>query len=214
MDLCVTKRRLIKDVTLAAGDFTVDAENYLPGAAVNLAATLRNSGDVAVSNAVVAFYDGKPASGGVLITNITGPAGWRARRQTRSTCFGWSLSRRRIMCCMPWQTRRARSRSLTRGTTQAVLEHRRYGFGGVAGQPAGGANGAVRVIAQVQNLGAPTATNSVLAIRRNGDTATPLATVDVPMLEPGRLAQVALDLPPGTQPEGETIYRLFADETR
>jgi hypothetical protein len=75
-------------------------------------------------------------------------------------------------------------------------------------------NGAVRVIAQAQNLGAPTATNSVLAIRRYGEPATPLAAADVPMLEPGRLAQVALDLPPGTQPEGETIYRLFADETR
>jgi hypothetical protein len=37
--------------------------------------------------------------------------------------------------------------------------------------------------------------------------------VAVPALEPGRLAQVALDLPPGTQPEGEAIYRLFADET-
>jgi len=55
-------------------------------------------------------------------------------------------------------------------------------------------NGAVRVIAQVQNLGAPSATNSALAIRRAGQTNAPLATVAVPLLEPGRLAQVALDL--------------------
>jgi hypothetical protein len=74
-------------------------------------------------------------------------------------------------------------------------------------------NGAVRVIAQVQNLVAPRATNSEVVIRRNGATVI-LATADVPLLEPGRLAQVALDLPAGTQPEGETIYRLFADETR
>lgn len=75
-------------------------------------------------------------------------------------------------------------------------------------------NGAVRVIAQVQNLGAPSATNSVLAIRRAGETNAPLATVAVPLLEPGRLATVALDLPPGTQPEGEAVYRLFANETK
>jgi len=75
-------------------------------------------------------------------------------------------------------------------------------------------NGAVRVIAQVQNLGAPTAPNSVLAIRWEGQTNAALATVDVPGLEPGRLAQVALELPGGTQPEGEAVYRLFADETK
>jgi hypothetical protein len=72
-------------------------------------------------------------------------------------------------------------------------------------------NGAVRVIAQVQNLGAPSATNSVLAIKREGDTNAPLATADVPLLESGRLAQVALDLPVGTQPAGDSFYRLLAD---
>jgi hypothetical protein len=54
--------------------------------------------------------------------------------------------------------------------------------------------------------------NSVLAIRRSGETNAPLATTEAPLLEPGRLAQVALDLPPGTQPEGNAVYTLFADE--
>jgi hypothetical protein len=74
-------------------------------------------------------------------------------------------------------------------------------------------NGAMRVIAQVQNLGAPLATSSVLAIRRYGSTNAALATVPVPMLEPGRLAQLALDLPAGTQPAGEQLYTLTADAT-
>ena len=74
-------------------------------------------------------------------------------------------------------------------------------------------NGALRVIAQVQNLGAPAAGESVLAIRREGQTNSPLATAQVPALEPGLMAQVALDLPAGTQPEGQAFYRLFANET-
>ena len=74
-------------------------------------------------------------------------------------------------------------------------------------------NGSLRVTAQVQNLGAPSATNSTLAIRRYGDTNAPLATASIPLLEPGRLAQVALDLPAGTQPEGEQIYTIRADDT-
>jgi ribulose kinase len=41
-------------VTLAEGDFTADAEIWLPGAAVTMTATLCNAGDVVVSNAVVA----------------------------------------------------------------------------------------------------------------------------------------------------------------
>jgi len=78
-------------------------------------------------------------------------------------------------------------------------------------------NGAVRVYAQVRNAGAPGATHTVLAIRRCDALGTPaagaaLATVEVPALEPGRLAQVALDLPVGTQPEGDTFYQLQADE--
>ena len=75
-------------------------------------------------------------------------------------------------------------------------------------------NGAVRVLAQVHNLGAPTASNSVLAIRREGDTGAPLATATVPALGPGQLAQIALDLPAGTQPAGTAAYRLFADDTQ
>ena len=34
----------------------------------------------------------------------------------------------------------------------------------------------------------------------------------VPALEPGRLAQVALDLPAGTHRAGQTVYRLVVDE--
>jgi hypothetical protein len=74
-------------------------------------------------------------------------------------------------------------------------------------------NGSMRVIAQVQNIGAPGASNTTLALRRQGLTGTPLATVDVLALEPGLLAQVALDLPDGTQPEGEAFYTLTADDT-
>lgn len=78
-------------------------------------------------------------------------------------------------------------------------------------------NGAMRVYAQVRNAGAPLAANTVLAIRRCDALGAPeagaaLATVEVPALEPGRLAQVALDLPVGTQPEGDAFYQLRGDE--
>lgn len=214
VDLCVTKRRLIKDVTLAAGDFIVESENYLPGAAVTLSATLRNSGDLAVSNAVVAFYDGNPTNGGVIITNVA-ISGWLEGAATTTVSALWVVpepATNHVLYAVADPAgaltefdESNNMQSLSIGGTDLAVS--------LVSQSAE-TNGAVRVIAQVQNLGAPSAANSVLAIRRAGGTNTPLATVSVPLLEPGRLAQVALDLPARTQSEGEQVYTLRADETR
>ncbi|MBE0540094.1 MAG: hypothetical protein IH623_01725 [Verrucomicrobia bacterium] len=214
VDLCVTKRALVKDLALMPGDFTASADNYLPGAAVTLSATVRNIGDLAVSNAVVAFYQGNPTNGGVLITNIT-ISGWLDGAATNTLSALWVVpepATNHVLYGVADPTgviaefdESNNALSLSIGGTDlavSLISH------------AAETNGAVRVIAQVQNLGAPSATSSVLAIRRAGETSTPLATVAVPLLEPGRLATVALDLPPGTQPEGEAVYRLFADETK
>jgi hypothetical protein len=213
VDLCVTKRRLIKDVAITTGDFTVSADNYLPGAVVTISATLRNVGDVAVSNAVVAFYDGNPTNGGVLITNIA-ISGWLEGAATNMVSALWVVPEPATNHFLYAVADPAGAltefdeanniQSLSIGGTDLAVS--------LVSQMAE-TNGAVRVIAQVQNLGAPSATNSVLAIRRAGSTNAPLATSAVPLLEPGRLAQVALDLPAGTQPEGEQFYTLRADET-
>jgi hypothetical protein len=213
VDLYVTKRRLVKDLAIKAGDFTVDAENYLPGAAVTLSATLRNSGNLAVSNAAVAFYDGNPASGGVLITNIAIP-GWMEGAATKTVGALWvvpELATNHVLFAVAdpvgvlTEFDEANNRqSLSIGGTDLSVS--------LVSQAAE-TNGEVRVIAQVQNLGARSAPNSIVSIRLWGSTNAPLKTADVPLLEPGTLAQVALDLPAGTQPAGDQIYTLCADET-
>ncbi len=214
VDLMVTKRALVKDLALLAGDFTVQGVNYLPGDPLTLSATVHNSGNVAMSNVVVGFYDGNPDAGGVLLTNVT-LAGWLAAAGTNVASAVWVVAEP------------ATNHTLCAAANRAGLAGEFNGSNNFACVSIGGTdlavslssysaetNGAMRVIAQVQNLGAPSATNSVLAIRRYGSPNTPLMTVAVPLLEPGRLAQVALDLPAGTQPAGEQIYTLTADETR
>jgi hypothetical protein len=213
VDLVVTKRALVKDLALLAGDFTVHGVNYLPGDPLTLSATVHNSGNVAVSNVVVGFYDGNPDAGGVLLTNVT-LAGWLAAATSAVASTVWVVPDP------------ATNHTLYAAANWAVLASEFNWSNNVASVSIGGTdlsvslvgyaaetNGAMRVIAQVQNLGAPSATNSVLAIRQHGSTNAPLASVAVPMLEPGRLAQLALDLPAGTQPAGEQIYTLTADET-
>jgi len=211
--LAVMKRALVTDVGILPGDFTVQGANYLPGDAVTLSAVLRNIGDVAVSNASVAFYDGDPAAGGTLITNVVW-MGWLEGAATNAV-----LSTLWVVPDPP-----------TNRTLYAVAnpDHSFTEFSENNNTQAvsiGGAdlsvelisattetNGSLRVIAQVQNLGAPGTTNTTLALRRKGQGGAPLGTVDVPALEPGRLAQVALDLPDGTQPEGEALYTLQGDD--
>jgi hypothetical protein len=213
VDLVVTKRALVKDLALMAGDFTVQGVNYLPGDPLTLSATVHNSGNVAVSNVVVGFYDGDPNVTGILLTNVTLP-GWLAAATSAVASTVWVV------------TDPATNHTLYAAANRAGLAGEFNGSNNVASVSISGTdlsvsllsysaetNGSMRVIAQVQNRGAPSATNSVLAIRRYGSTNTPLATVAVPMLEPGRLAQVALALPSGTQPAGEQIYTLTADET-
>jgi len=214
VDLCVTKRALVRDLALQAGDFGANGGNFLPGDAVTLSATVRNVGNVAVSNIIAAFWDGNPTNGGILITNVT-LSGWLEGAATNVATALWVVPE-------PATNHLLYAIVNPGGLTSEFDESNNQQSLNIGGIDLATSlvsysvetNGAVRVIAQVQNLGAPSATNSVLAIRRAGQTNAPLATVAVPMLEPGRLAQVALDLPSGTQPEGEAIYRLFADETR
>ncbi len=213
VDVAVAVRRLITDVAILPGGFTVQGANYLPGDAVTLSAMLGNVGDVAVSNAAISFYDGDPAAGGTLITNLTW-AGWLEGAATNAVISTlWivpepATNRTLYAVANPGH---AFSEFTENNNTQAVS------IGGADLSVAlisatAETSGSIRVIVQVQNISAPDATNTTLAIRRQGQGGAALATVEVPALAPGRLAQVALDLPNGTQPEGEALYTLQADD--
>ncbi len=211
VDLNVTKRRLIKDVALEPGDFTVSAENYLPGAAVTLSATLRNAGDVAVINPAVAFYDGNPATGGILITNIA-LSGWLEGAATNVFSAIWIVpepATNHVLYAVadPGNSiaefdEGNNAQFLRVGGADLVVSLINYNLQ---------ASGAMRVIAQVRNTGAPMASRSVLAIRKQGQGVV-LASIEVSALEPGSLAQVAIDTPPGTVSEGESVFELTADD--
>jgi hypothetical protein len=214
VDLLVTKRALVKDLAIRPGDFSAQGLNYLPGDPVTLTATVHNPGNVAVSNVVVAFWDGNPTNSGTLITNVTLP-GWLAAASTNTASAIWVVpepATDHVLYAVVNPTgldsefdEANNTQSVRIGGTDLSVSVVRW---------SAETDGSVRVIAQVQNLGAPTATDSVLAIRPDGSTNAPLATAAVPPLEPGRLAQVAIDLPAGTQAEGEAFYALQADETR
>jgi len=106
-------------------------------------ATLRNAGDLAVSNPVVAFYDGQPNQRRVFITNISFQvARRRGNKHSQRTLGGARASNESRPACLadPAGT----ITEFDEAKQHAVLEHRRNGFGGVAGQSVAETNGAVR----------------------------------------------------------------------
>ena len=214
VDIGVMVRRLITDVAIMPGDFTVDGVNYLPYDAITLSTRVRNVGDIAVSNLMVAFYDGNPTQSGTLITNLFW-SGWLEGAATNAVLSAlWVVpepATNRTLYAVANAGHMFTEFTANNNTQSVAIGGTDLSVSLISAMPE--TNGAMRVIAQVHNLGAPTATNSTLALRRMNTSGAPLSTVGVPALEPGRLAQVALDLSPATQPQGEAFYTLFADET-
>jgi hypothetical protein len=71
-DLYVLDYQLTNNLALIANSMTVSPPNPAPGDTVTLSVLAANFGDSGVSNALVAFYQGNPTNGGVVIgeTNL------------------------------------------------------------------------------------------------------------------------------------------------
>ena len=212
VDLHVVRRQLVRDLALDAGDLNIDGNDYLPGDAVELSASVSNAGSVAVEGVTVGFYHGDPDAGGGLIGESVAD-GWLPAGATTTLAVEWVVPEPAATHTI-WAVV---------DPVDAVLEHdetnnaQSVGIGGtdlavLLRSYSVETDGSLQVIAEVLNEGAPGAPATVLAIRRENERGDPLATVAVPALEPGRLAQVSLDLPAGTQAAGSTVYVINVDE--
>ncbi|MBU0640929.1 MAG: carboxypeptidase regulatory-like domain-containing protein [Planctomycetes bacterium] len=88
-DLCLLRHGLGYDLAVAANSLTLDPANPAPEAAVTIAATIENRGDLPVSDLQVAFYDGHPSEGGTLIGTTQIIAGWLIAGDSREITVPW-----------------------------------------------------------------------------------------------------------------------------
>lgn len=214
VDVGLVTRALITDLAINEGDFTIDGNNYQPNENITLSARVRNIGDVAVSNVVVAFYDGNPVQGGTFLTNATATQGWYRARATNAVATAeWVIpdpATNRTLYAVATASSVDAEFSWTDNQQAVSIGGVDLGVTLVKAQAQ--RDGSIQVVARVQNGGTPGALGCDLAIWRTGETDTLLGTTDVPSLEPGRIAQVDLDLPAGTQPKGTNVfYRLVVD---
>lgn len=211
VDLLLAKRALVKDLSISANGLTAEGTTYLPGDAITLKAKVKNSGNVAVQDVPVSFYDGDPAAGGTLIQSVTLP-GWLKAADEAEAMVNWTIPQPAIARTVYVQVDPAGTvteSDETNNTLSLPLNgvdlQAQYISGSVL------RDGSARVVVRVTSLSAPESPVTMLRLKTETGT-TALAEVNVSQLSPGDSVEIPLELPAGSHPEGELAYRVTLDE--
>ena len=89
-DLCLLRHELGYDVAIVPGSLLVDPTNPPPGTVATLTATVENRGDLPLAGIQLAFYDGPPGSGGVMIGTLQTLAGPFIGGATQAVSTVWT----------------------------------------------------------------------------------------------------------------------------
>ena len=212
VDLLVARRALVVDLSLAPNSLTASGSTFLAGDTIRLNANVTNSGNVAVQNVQVGFYDGDPTASGTLIQTATVP-GWLLASASETATISWTIpspSTAHTVFAVVNPNNQVIESDTTNNTQSLALNgvdlELKYLSGSVA------PDGSVHVVAQVKNIGAPASPVTTLTLwpATNSGT-TPLVSKQVSLLNPGNAVQVALDLPPGSQAQGDASYSMVVD---
>ena len=211
VDLLLAKRAIVRDLAVVPGSLKVSGLGFSPGEAVTVTCEVANTGNVAVENAVVAFYDGDPAAGGVEVRRET-LAGWLTSSGTRTLTFTWTIpapARARVLYAVVDPDKTVTEFSESNNAAHLTV-------GGMDLEVAARKttvlrDGALRVVARIENIGSAPAPVAALTLSREGEPPVSLGEKIVSQLEAGNSVEIVFDLPPGTQPEGEGYYLLTVD---
>ncbi|MGC9450039.1 MAG: CARDB domain-containing protein [Oceanipulchritudo sp.] len=213
VDLLAAKRALIKDLQIGSDGLVAEGTDFLPGDAVTVTVKLRNSGNVAIQDPVVGLYIGDPQDGGGLVEERT-LTGWLKAADTTEEVFSWTVPEPAIPRTLYAVVDAAGAvTEFDEENNQQFLPLNGidYELEFVSGSVL--RDGSVRVVARVTNRGAPASPVTQLDLwPQEAPGADPLASVTVSLLNPGDSVELALELPAGSQGEGETAYRLVVDE--
>ncbi len=211
VDLLLAKRALVKDLSISANGLTAEGTTYLPGDPITLKAKIKNSGNVAVLDVPVSFYDGDPAAGGTLIQSVTLP-GWLQASDEAEATVNWTIPQPAIARTVYVRVDPAgivTESNETNNTVSLPLNgvdlQAQYISGSVL------RDGSARVVVRVTSLSAPESPVTTLQLKTETGT-TALVLVNVSQLSPGDSVEIPLELPAGSHPEGERAYRVTLDE--
>ncbi|MFO1482445.1 MAG: CARDB domain-containing protein [Verrucomicrobiaceae bacterium] len=213
VDLFAARRALVTDLGFGINGLTAVGATFLPGDAVTLKAKVRNTGNIAVQNVQVAFYDGDPAAGGTLIQTVT-ISGWLKSSDEQEVSVAWTIpapAAAHTVFAVIDPAAQVTEFNETDNSSALALNGADLQVDYISGSVL--RDGSVRVVVQVRNGGAPASAVTNLKLwPKLAPGANPLATVQVSSLSPGDSVEIPMDLPAGSQAEGDVAYRLTVDE--
>jgi hypothetical protein len=212
-NLHLLQRSMIKDLRVIPESVSLATESLLPGTNTTITTRVENAGNLAVENAVVAFYLGDPAQGGTLIANQTQTGWWKAG-EVRTVSVAWAI---------PTLTAAPRI-SVVVDPANAVAEAdesnntQTTSVGGtdlelnLVNQTVR-SDGSARVVVSIRNLGQPSSpiTNLRLWPAINPGVI-PLWSDSISVLVPNANVEIPIDLPAGSVPEISKDYQIKVDE--
>ncbi len=210
VDLLVSKRALVKDLTLVSDGLTTDGTNFLPGDETLLKARVRNAGNFAAENVAVGFYDGDPGIDGVLIGTAIIP-GWLRAGDEAEASLNWTIpepARPRVLHVMVDPAGAVSEVDETNNTLALPLNgidlELEYLHGKVL------RDGSANLLVRVRNLSAPGSPSTSMRLKSQV-SGSMLAEVAVGAMAPGAAVEIPIALPAGTHAEGVHIYHLVLD---
>lgn len=91
-DLYVLRHELGHDLAVTLGNNAIQPANPVPGSTATILATVENWGDLPVEDVQVAFYEGDPLDGGILIGEVQNSTGVLAAGERQEVSIAWVLS--------------------------------------------------------------------------------------------------------------------------
>ena len=212
VDLMLAKRAIVKDLSIEMDSLVSSATgpDALPGASIDLTATIRNSGNLAIEDVRVSFFDGDPDDGGILIEEVIMP-GWLKASDAVATTISWTIPGPAIARTVhvvvdpnDTVTEADEENNTASLPLHAVDLQLQYISGKVL------PDGSARVVARVRSLSAPESPVTLLSLQSEDGSET-FVEVAISQLSPGQSVEFPLDLPPGSHPVGTRSYRLVLD---
>lgn len=210
-DLEVLKRRLVRDLSINPNGFTAHADVFLPGNPVNIEATIRNTGDLAVQNPTVAFYIGDPNVSGTEVGRDT-MTGWLNAGDTHTFNAAFTIpvsAGSALLYAVIDPDQRIDEFSRTNNIQSLRLLGPDLALSLDSAQSE--QDGSARIVVTVRNSGMPGTPTASLKVRRSDNSAL-IVQSQIAALDPGAVGQAALQLPAGTVPDQGLAVAVIVDE--
>ncbi|HEV58125.1 MAG TPA: hypothetical protein ENN87_11650 [Phycisphaerales bacterium] len=186
VDLYVLRHSISTDLAVWPEGIVPGVPNPMPGSTVTIDATIYNLGDVAEANVPVAFYNGDPDDGGVLIDMVQILAGPIAAGDYRTATVSWVVPEandpQRIFVLVDPNGER-QDRDWMNNIASISVMAPDLTVTGVISQRIGPKKRAIS--ARVANIGTLPAQDFEVAFNRDSDAGVQLASFNIPKLDPG-----------------------------